>query len=120
MEVCYVDKTSPDGIKQSKENFAVGGRNRWSYKSFKNWYFVPNKDFPVFMYFSETQTKPEGQFHLFPVIMNGQVGFIYLSCYYHNTYISKLRFLIIVLLFLQILYEKMMEKIGSLNPTAAN
>lgn len=73
MEVCYVDKDSPDGIKQSRENFAVGGQNRWTYKSFKNWYFVPSKEFPVLMYFSETQTKPEGQFHLFPVIMDPKV-----------------------------------------------
>ena len=73
MEVCYVDKEAPDGIKQSRENFAVGGQNRWTYKSFKNWYFVPSKEVPVLMYFSETQTKPEGQFHLFPVIMDSKV-----------------------------------------------
>ena len=59
----------------SRENFAVGGRNRWKYNNFLKWSFIPSKDFPVFMYFTESQTdpsKPGGQFHLFPVIMNGK------------------------------------------------
>ena len=57
----------------SRENFAVGGRNRWKYSSFLKWAFIPSKEFPIFMYFTESQTNPnkeEGQFHLFPVIMN--------------------------------------------------
>lgn len=57
---------------KSRDNFAVGGANRWRYDTFAEWWFVPSKEFPVFMYFSETQTKPEGQFHLFPVIMNSK------------------------------------------------
>jgi hypothetical protein len=74
MEVCYADKIAgEERLKESRENFAVGGRNRWRYNSFTDWYFVPSKEFPVLMYFRETQTKPEGQFHLFPVIMNGRV-----------------------------------------------
>jgi len=58
----------------SGENFAVGGANRWDYKTFTRWNFIPSADFPLFMYFYESQTKGPGteQFHLFPVIMNSQ------------------------------------------------
>ena len=58
----------------SRENFAVGGQNRWKYSTFLKWSFIPTKEFPIFMYFTESQTDPSkegGQFHLFPVIMNG-------------------------------------------------
>jgi hypothetical protein len=61
-----------DKLTDSRENFVVGGKNRWSYKNFTEWYFIPSKDFPVLMYFKETQTSPGGQSHLFPVIMNGK------------------------------------------------
>jgi hypothetical protein len=38
-----------------------------SYASFVNWeLWWPS--FPVLVYFKETQTKPEGQIHFFPVI----------------------------------------------------
>jgi hypothetical protein len=60
-------------LARSGENFVVGGRNRWSYKSITEWYFLPNRLFPVLMYFKETQTKPEGQSHLFPVIMDSKI-----------------------------------------------
>jgi|LauGreStaDraftv2_3_1035109.scaffolds.fasta_scaffold59474_1 hypothetical protein len=61
-------------LTNSGENFAVGGRNRWSYKTFTRWGMVPSKEFPVFMYFYETQTdKDKEQFHLFPVIMDGKM-----------------------------------------------
>lgn len=46
----------------------VGGRNRWSYDTFTNWAFYPSKDVPILVYFKETQTKPEGQIHFFPVL----------------------------------------------------
>lgn len=29
--------------------------------------------FPVLVYFKEVQTKPEGQIHFFPIIMDGRV-----------------------------------------------
>jgi hypothetical protein len=60
------------GEQQSEtENKFVGGRNRWSYDSFVNWEFWwPG--FPVLVYFKETQTKPEGQIHFFPLIFNGK------------------------------------------------
>jgi len=66
-----VDK-GDDKLANSRENFVVGGKNRWNYKTFTEWYFIPNKEFPVLMYFKETQTSPQGQSHLFPVIMNGK------------------------------------------------
>jgi len=62
-----------DGSLGSRENFAVGGQNRWRYKSFIKWSFFPNRSLPLFMYFYESQTdpsKPDGTFHLFPVIMD--------------------------------------------------
>ena len=53
------------------DNAFVGGENRWKYKKFVNWeLFWPN--FPVLVYFKETQTKPEGQIHFFPVIFNSE------------------------------------------------
>lgn len=62
-----------DGSLGSRENFAVGGQNRWRYSSFIKWSFFPNRSLPLFMYFYESQTdpsKPDGTFHLFPVIMD--------------------------------------------------
>lgn len=68
------------------ENTFVGGDNRWSFKTFVNWeLWWPN--FPVLVYFKvrflassikttvcfkETQTKPEGQIHFFPIVHNGK------------------------------------------------
>lgn len=58
-------------LKESGENVFVGGKNRWKYSTFVNWeLWWPN--FPVLVYFKETQTKPEGQVHFFPVIFNGK------------------------------------------------
>ena len=76
MEV-FVSKKGKSGEEDlaSRENFAVGGKNRWKYSSFLKWSFIPSKEVPIFMYFTESQTdasKPGGQFHLFPVIMNSE------------------------------------------------
>ncbi|ONK66611.1 uncharacterized protein A4U43_C06F10150 [Asparagus officinalis] len=58
-------------LQESGENVFVGGKNRWKYSSFVNWeLWWPN--FPILVYFKETQTKPEGQVHFFPVIFNGK------------------------------------------------
>ncbi|XP_061992335.1 uncharacterized protein LOC133710307 [Rosa rugosa] len=58
-------------LENSGENVFVGGKNRWKYSSFVNWeLWWPN--FPILVYFKETQTKPEGQVHFFPVIFNGK------------------------------------------------
>ena len=54
------------------ENKFVGGKNEWSYDSFVNWEFFPSKSFPVLVYFKETQTKPEGQIHFFPVLFQAK------------------------------------------------
>ena len=64
------------------ENVVVGGANRRTYASFKNWDFFPSKDFPILVYFKETQTSADkweegpgqfdkvggGQIHFFPAI----------------------------------------------------
>ncbi|KAF3453695.1 hypothetical protein FNV43_RR04136 [Rhamnella rubrinervis] len=58
-------------LQDSGENVFVGGKNRWRYSTFVNWeLWWPN--FPILVYFKETQTKPEGQVHFFPVIFNGK------------------------------------------------
>lgn len=56
---------------EETDNIVVGGQNRWTYDSFVNWEFWwPG--FPVLVYFKETQTKPEGQIHFFPIIVDGK------------------------------------------------
>eukprot|EP00245_Coleochaete_scutata_P004709 TRINITY_DN17576_c0_g1_i1.p1 TRINITY_DN17576_c0_g1~~TRINITY_DN17576_c0_g1_i1.p1 ORF type:complete len:243 (-),score=38.64 TRINITY_DN17576_c0_g1_i1:314-994(-) len=55
----------------SGENVFVGGENKWKYDTFTNWEFWW-PDFPVLVYFKETQTKPEGQIHFFPIIADGK------------------------------------------------
>jgi len=63
------------------ENVVVGGENRWQYKSFVNYDFLPSEQFPILVYFKETQTPREawveapivvdsleGQAHFFPAI----------------------------------------------------
>ncbi|KAJ4708273.1 DUF3119 family protein [Melia azedarach] len=58
-------------LEESGENVFVGGKNRWKYSTFVNWeLWWPN--FPILVYFKETQTKPEGQVHFFPVIFDGK------------------------------------------------
>ncbi|XP_010656425.1 uncharacterized protein LOC100254186 isoform X2 [Vitis vinifera] len=58
-------------LQESGENVFVGGKNRWKYSTFVNWeLWWPN--FPILVYFKETQTRPEGQVHFFPVIFNGK------------------------------------------------
>lgn len=54
------------------ENRFVGGKNEWTYDSFVNWEFFPSKSFPVLVYFKESQTKPEGQIHFFPVLFQAK------------------------------------------------
>lgn len=74
------------------ENVVVGGENVWAYDKFVNYDFFPSADFPILVYFKETQTpenmwmvgpgekanSPEaiakgavpGQVHFFPAIGN--------------------------------------------------
>jgi len=77
---------SDDELQASGENFVVGGANRWDYDTFVNWDFFPNEQFPILIYFKETQTPEEkwsegpgkldksggGQIHFFPAIANVQ------------------------------------------------
>jgi len=71
-------------LKDSGENIVVGGANRWKYDTWVNYDFFPSKDFPILVYFKETQTPEEkwgegpggldkkggGQVHFFPAICN--------------------------------------------------
>lgn len=73
---CFELKTvGEDDLNDSGENIVVGGANRWAYTSFVNWDFFPSADFPILVYFKETQTpqadgSDEGQVHFFPAIAN--------------------------------------------------
>eukprot|EP00569_Conticribra_weissflogii_P004502 CAMPEP_0171328212 /NCGR_PEP_ID=MMETSP0878-20121228/518_1 /TAXON_ID=67004 /ORGANISM="Thalassiosira weissflogii, Strain CCMP1336" /LENGTH=247 /DNA_ID=CAMNT_0011828045 /DNA_START=28 /DNA_END=771 /DNA_ORIENTATION=+ len=75
-ELANIDVSSPENkLYDSGENIIVGGANRWMYDSFVNWDFYPSVDFPILVYFKETQTqKPDGsysgQVHFFPAIAN--------------------------------------------------
>lgn len=84
-ELKNVDLSATDDsiLKDSGENFVVGGANRWTYDSFVNYDFFP-KAFPILVYFKETQTPEDswnegpgsmdkvggGQIHFFPAIAN--------------------------------------------------
>mmetsp|Transcript_19115 Transcript_19115/g.43516 ORF Transcript_19115/g.43516 Transcript_19115/m.43516 type:complete len:233 (-) Transcript_19115:122-820(-) len=47
------------------ENVVVGGENVWSYSSFVNYDFFPSRQFPILVYFKETQT-PEDMWNVGP------------------------------------------------------
>jgi hypothetical protein len=48
-----------------------GGANKWALSSITNWEFWwPG--FPVLVYYKENQTRPDGQPHFFPIIMDGK------------------------------------------------
>nr|CAB3504894.1 unnamed protein product [Digitaria exilis] len=60
-----------DQLQESGENVFLGGKNHWKYSTLVNWeLWWPQ--FPILVYFKETQTKLEGQIHFFPVIFNGR------------------------------------------------
>ena len=65
-----VSAVGPTKLKDAGSNFVVGGKNRWAYKSFVNWDFYPSYNFPLLVYFKETQTPKKdgsvGQIHFFP------------------------------------------------------
>lgn len=73
-ELKAVDSIDSDELTDSGENIVVGGANRWTYDSFVNWDFYPSVDFPILVYFKETQTSTadgnDGQIHFFPAIAN--------------------------------------------------
>mmetsp|Transcript_21487 Transcript_21487/g.47676 ORF Transcript_21487/g.47676 Transcript_21487/m.47676 type:complete len:222 (-) Transcript_21487:79-744(-) len=72
-ELRFANGAGPD------QNAVVGGINRWSYKSFVNWDFLPSKDFPILVYFKETQTpaadRQEAPDFLVPDSLDGQAHF---------------------------------------------
>lgn len=76
MEVFVLKKDEATGetVQGSRENFAVGGKNRWKYDTWNDWFFIPSSSFPILFYFNENQTNgPEkGQLHLFPCILNAK------------------------------------------------
>jgi len=87
---------SAGGAKLERENVVVGGENKWKYSSFKNYDFLPSRDFPILVYFREDQTPAEnreevpivvdtldGQVHFFPAISNSkqlEEGFVKHNC----------------------------------------
>jgi len=52
-------------LESTGENVVVGGENVWSYKSFVNYDVFPSRNFPILIYFKETQT-PEDQWNIGP------------------------------------------------------
>ena len=46
-------------LSSTGENVVVGGENVWRYNSFVNWDFFPSDQFPILVYFKETQTAEE-------------------------------------------------------------
>ena len=71
---------------QKPDNYVAGTINRWSYDSITNYGFFPSLEFPVIIYFKETETPTEqwnkwfaafdsygrGQPHFFPGISNAR------------------------------------------------
>ncbi len=80
LEVVFIEPFSNDDaaaadldVSSSGDNkLQGGGENSWSYSSITNWEFWW-AGFPCLVYFKETATKPEGQPHFFPIIMDGKV-----------------------------------------------
>ena len=51
----------------------VGGANSWRYDSFVNYDFLPSKNFPILVYFKETQTLTESRVDA-PIVVDSAVG----------------------------------------------
>lgn len=67
------DSTATDADTDSSGDNKLqgGGANKWSFESVTNWEFwFPG--FPILVYYKENQTRPEGQPHFFPIIMDGK------------------------------------------------
>lgn len=66
------DEALTAGVDSSGDNkLQGGGENSWPLSSITNWEFWwPG--FPVLVYFKENATKPDGQPHFFPIIMDGK------------------------------------------------
>ena len=84
-----------EDLMEARENWAVGGENRWKYEYFTNWTFFPANGvdgrtegdfpFPILAYFKETETPEDkwaagpgqfdknpgtGQMHFFPCVVD--------------------------------------------------
>lgn len=55
------------------ENIVVGGENKWAFKSFANWAFLPSQEFPILVYFKETQTPRENWVEA-PIVVDNLEG----------------------------------------------
>jgi Protein of unknown function (DUF3119) len=55
------------------ENVVVGGENSWQYKTFVNYDFLPSKDFPILVYFKETQTPVDARVDA-PIVVDSLEG----------------------------------------------
>jgi hypothetical protein len=55
------------------ENVVVGGANSWRYDSFVNYAFLPAKQFPILVYFKETQTPSANRVEA-PIVVDNAVG----------------------------------------------
>ena len=78
------------------ENVVTGGSNSWKLSSVTNYAFLPSQDFPILVYFRETQTPAaarvdapivvddlDGQAHFFPAIARSDqiaAGFAKAGC----------------------------------------
>ena len=54
----------------------MGGENAWKYDTFVNYDFLPSEDFPILVYFKETQTPFEGRVEA-PIVVDDLQG-----CYF--------------------------------------
>mmetsp|Transcript_14932 Transcript_14932/g.21195 ORF Transcript_14932/g.21195 Transcript_14932/m.21195 type:complete len:176 (-) Transcript_14932:14-541(-) len=59
-----------ENLSDMRDNIVVGGKNRWTYDNWVNWEVYPSESLPILLYFFEKQTRPEGQIHFFPIIMD--------------------------------------------------
>jgi Protein of unknown function (DUF3119) len=73
-------------LERKPDNYVSGTINRWKYDNITNWSFFPSLDYPLIVYFKETETPMEewekwhaifdtygeGQPHFFPGIVNAR------------------------------------------------
>jgi hypothetical protein len=73
-------------LERKPDNYVSGTVNRWKYDTITNWNFFPSLEYPVIVYFKETETPVEqwdkwfaafdaygkGQPHFFPGIANAR------------------------------------------------
>lgn len=55
----HLDLENGAWLQQKPDNYVTGTRNRWRYDAITNYGFFPSIEFPVIMYFKETDTPKE-------------------------------------------------------------